>query len=255
MKSLCKMLICLILVLIIPAGCLADTRVPVLLYHSVRPVVTKDMDPKMHVSTEVFTMHLRTLKDNGYQTITYDQYTDYVKNGAVLPQKPLIINFDDGYEDNYTYAYPILKSMNMKATIFILTEYMGLEPTLGYPHFTWEQARELDRSGFIDIESHTMSHPKMAEISYETTLREMRLSKYLIEKNLNKECKYMAYPNGIKNPWTSQIAKDAGYELMCKVGDKGSNDKTTDLYDISRLTVSNDMDGAGLVKYIEENIK
>ena len=104
MKFFVKMLMCFTLVFATSVVSMADTRVPVLLYHSVQPEVTPEADPEMHVSVDVFTEQLKALKDNGYVAITYDQYVDYVKNGTPIPEKSVIINFDDGYVDNYLYA-------------------------------------------------------------------------------------------------------------------------------------------------------
>ncbi len=252
MKSVFRIALCLLIVFMTSVTAFADTRVPILLYHCVVEELAEDDDPRMLVTADRFSEHMQALKDHGYDTITYDEYMDCIKRGTHLPEKPIIINFDDGYENNYTYAFPILKQNDMKATIFTMAGYVG-ETTTKYPHFTWEQALEMEQSGFIDIESHTMTHPMLSELSYEETLWEMRMSKYLIEKNLGKECKYMAYPFGVHNEWIDNLGAAAGYELMCVVGDTGSNGSDSDLYAIRRLTVSQDMDALAFIKYIEEN--
>lgn len=252
MKSVFRIVLCMLIIFMTSVTAFADMCVPILLYHCVVEELAGEDDPRMIVTADRFSEHMQALKDHGYDTITYDQYMDYVKKGTPLPPKPIIINFDDGYENNYTYAYPILRDMNMKATIFIVAGYVGATTTK-YPHFTWEQALEMEHSGVIDIQSHTMTHPMLSELSYEETLREMRMSKYLVEKNMGKECKYMAYPFGVHNEWTDNLGVAAGYELMCVVGDNGANGKDSDLYAIRRLTVSQDMDADSFIKYIEEN--
>ena len=78
-----------------------------------------------------------------------------------MPENPIAITFDDGYLSNYEIAYPILKELNIPATIFIVTSTVGLDESSGKvstPHFTWDQAREMQESGIIDIHSHSHSH-------------------------------------------------------------------------------------------------
>lgn len=94
-------------------------------------------------------------------------------------------------------AFPILKELEIPATIFVVTDTVGATKESGkvnYSHFTWEQAKEMQDSGLIDIESHTNDHVKLGELDKDTLNYELRKSKYLIEKNLGKTCDMIAYP-------------------------------------------------------------
>jgi len=229
-----------------------NIKVPFLLYHSVPDKINEDDDKLLHIEKDMFYEHMLALKNSGYNAITLDEYYDYVENGASLPKNPIVICFDDGYENNYTNAWPILKELGMKATIFVIVARVG-DHEVKYPHFTWEEAIEMENSGIIDIQSHSYTHPSFASLSYGETIREMRLSKYILEKNMNKTCDYMAYPYGHKSAFSDEVGTKAGYKMLCIVENDGSNTKESPLEGLRRLNVSADMDAAFLLEYIETN--
>lgn len=229
-----------------------DIRVPFLLYHSVPDTLNEDDDILLHISKDMFYEHMVALKNAGYNSITLDEYYNYVENNGTLPENPIVICFDDGYENNYTNAWPILKELDMKATIFVIVSRVG-DHTVKYPHFTWQEAIEMEESGVIDIESHSYTHPSFSTLTYGETVREMRLSKYILEKNMNKVCNYMAYPYGHTSAFSDDVGKKAGYKLMCLVENSGANGKDTVLTDIHRLNVSATMDAEYLLWYVESN--
>ena len=97
---------------------------------------------------------MQYIKDRGYEPISFEQLIEYHENRRELPEKPIIITFDDGYLSNYELAYPILKEFNFKAAIFVIGVSFG-NKDLAYPHFGWAEAREMKASGLVSIESHT----------------------------------------------------------------------------------------------------
>lgn len=150
--------------------------VPILLYHHVNCV---DTDPTLNVRPEIFEKQMAYLADNGYSTIFLDELFAHINNGFRLPKKTVAITFDDGYLDNLVYAYSILKKYNFKATIFVITRNVKEEAKLHRPiksHFdtnfesinnerngsngflTWEELREMEASGLIDVQSHSHNH-------------------------------------------------------------------------------------------------
>jgi len=168
-----------------------------------------------------------------------------------LPEKPIIIAFDDGYLSNYTKAFPILKKYGMKATIFIVASTVGkMYPEINYSHFTWAQAREMRESGLIEIGSHTYYHNDVSLYSPEMAAMDLRLSKYLIDTNLNYNCTLLAFPYGHCTEENQQQALDAGYELSCKVGDTGVNTKYTPITGLKRLTIYGTYTSETLINYI-----
>ncbi len=250
------LLTALIAVLVLSASFAAkadgEESVPFLLYHSVLKDYNVGTDALLHISEDNFMQHMQALKDAGYNTVTLDEYYDYVNKSTPLPAKPIVLCFDDGYLNNYENAYPVLKEMGMRATIFVIASRMGSR-TVEFPHFDWQQAIEMENSGVIDIESHSLTHPAFSELTYAETVKEMRLSKYLIEKNMGKECRYMAYPYGFTNDFSADIGMAAGYKMLCIVGNDGVNGKTADLTQLKRLNVSGDMTADILMQYIESN--
>lgn len=132
-----------------------SAQVPILLYHHLDQEGSGDNI----ISAGRFEEHMAALQAAGYTTVTFEDLREYVESGADLPEKPVLITFDDGYESNYTLAYPILRQYQMKATIFPIGVSVGKDTykdtgVAMIPHFSLEQAAEMERSGLITIESH-----------------------------------------------------------------------------------------------------
>ena len=151
-----------------------------------------------------------------------------------LPENPVLITFDDGYLDNYTNAYPILKKYGFKAMIFCITSFMDQ----GIPgYFTWEQAKEMEQNG-ISIESHTVTHNSMTELSDEQLRAELAGSKQAIEKNLGKKVTFVAYPTGTYNLHIAQLVREAGYEGAFTIK-YGNVDRASNMYALERIPIFN----------------
>ncbi len=148
-------------VLLLAAAYLCSTSfqggVPVLNYHQIN-----DRDHNaLTLSTSEFEAQMRYLAENGYHPITPNELADHLENGAPLPEKPILLTFDDGYIDNYKNAYPILQKYGLKGSIFIITDYLNVYPN----YLTWEICQEMQDSGIIDIECHTMTHVALSELA------------------------------------------------------------------------------------------
>lgn len=231
-----------------------DVEVPVVLYHNIADEFTDDYyDPFLNVSPDLFYEHISALKNAGYNAITYDMYYDHVHNGASLPYKPILITFDDGYSSNYMYAYPILKELNVKATIFVITDRRGMALSRN-PHFSWNQAREMQDSGIIDIQSHTHSHQVATALTDFDLAFELKTSKNLIENKLGKKCSVIAFPFGAAGEREIAAAKKAGYLVINKVGDKGVNRRSEGTDALKRITVRADWTGKKLLEVLDENM-
>lgn len=129
-------------------------KVPIILYHDI------DRDETAATMNGPWLRgQLTALKEAGYTSVTFDDLYNYVMYGVELPEKPVVITFDDGYASNYELAWPILKELDMKATIFVIGASVGKDTYKDTgvpmnPHFTVEQAREMMASGLISIKSH-----------------------------------------------------------------------------------------------------
>lgn len=177
--------------------------VPVLNYHQ----INDDEQNMMTVPVAEFAKQMDYLDSEGYTTISPDDLYNYVTSGAELPDKPILITFDDGYADNYSNAFPILKQHNMQATIFLITDYMERFDN----YMTWEQIQEMSEQG-IYFGSHTLSHQELAMVDRDEAYRQLRDSKSIIEWRTLRWVEYIAFPCGSFNDATLEEAIKAGYK-------------------------------------------
>lgn len=199
----------------------------VLNYHKV-----EDKDISLSINVADFDKQMAYLKNNNFHTISPKEFSDAMEGKAELPENPVFITFDDGYVDNYTNAFPILKKYGFKAAIFCITSFMDQ----GNPYyFTWEQAKELDENG-ISIESHTYSHNSLTELSDDNIRHELLESKKSIEKRLNKTVTFVAYPTGTYNLHIAQLVKECGYRGAFTIK-YGNVDKASNMYALERIPV------------------
>jgi hypothetical protein len=131
-------------------------EVPVLMYHSINVNSTNNLI----ITPQEFEKQISWLKDNGFTPLFLDELYSILTTGINVPSKPIALTFDDGYEDNYTEAYPILKKYNFKATIFLITDAIGHAT-----HVKEHQIREMYDNN-IDFQSHTASHHELNSLSY-----------------------------------------------------------------------------------------
>ena len=191
-----------------------NESVPVLMYHSIG---TAKLNPYV-VSADKFNMDMNYLKENGFTTLSTDELYDFMVENKPVPKKSVLITFDDGYVDNYTNAFPILKKYNFKATIFVITG----EVDKGKQFLSSVQLKEMQKNG-IDIESHTDSHDKLGTYTYDAQLKTLKISKDYIEKTLNKTVRYISYPFGSYNLDTLKALNAAGYKMAFTTNGRWSN--------------------------------
>lgn len=200
--------------------------IPVLMFHRVNDYVRDnsnrytihkgsiiDID-EMKVSVSAFKTQLDYLKRKNYQVISMDEYSEIKKNKK--KGKYVALTFDDGYEDNYHYAYPLLLERNMKATIYLVANFVDgnrplpIDQTDNFQNnkpLTWDEIREMHRHN-ISFGSHTLHHHFLMEIDDENELkREIIESKKQIETELKCEVKTFAYPAGLFNEKIIEIVK------------------------------------------------
>lgn len=207
-----------------------DKSVPVLMYHSVNNVGAENNAAVVPV--DLFKKQMQYLKDNGYTTLSLDELYNFIKNNKPVPKNSLVLTFDDGYEDSYTNVYPVLKSMNFRATVFVIT---ALTDKPG-PYITSKQIKEMDQNG-IEIESHTVNHDKLGTLSQDKQYETLVQSKQSLEKILNRKVKYIAYPFGSYNQYTVEETKKAGYS-MAFTTNAGWAGKNTDILMLNRVFVN-----------------
>lgn len=208
-----------------------DIGVPVLYYHSVLPDSEVTTPNEVTISPEKLKEELQLVKDLGYTTLTLSELNDYLNNNMAIPEKSIVITFDDGYTDNYIHAFPILKELGMKATVFMIASQVDS----GY-YMSQDQLKDMSSYG-IDIGSHTDNHVYLDTLSYDEQLKEMKDSKEKLEKILDKEVISIAYPYGNYNEDTKKAATAAGYTLAFTTN-IGLDRRTSNKVELNRIYVS-----------------
>lgn len=184
-----------------------ERGIPILNYHQVNDVMYSPLT--MQVSH--FDEQMAHLAKNGYHSITMTELNNYLTEGLPLPEKPVLITFDDGYEDNYLYAAPVLKKYHMKATIFMIGNAIGEDRFMSAT-----QLQELQKDGF-DIEAHTYSHKPLTTFSDEEVIADLQKSRSVLEALLQKEVRYLAYPQGFYDERIMKLTDAAGFKLAFTV--------------------------------------
>ena len=205
--------------------------IPVLMYHS----ITSGKGNANSLPIEAFKEQMKYLKDNDYHTITLTDLYKYFMNQNPIPEKSVVLTFDDGYENNYTAMFPVLKEYDFKATIFVITSHIDKDPKF----MTSKQLLEMDKYG-IDIESHTVNHDNLKLLSRDKQLKTLIQSKKDLEKTLNKKIYFFAYPGGAYNKSAIAAVKEAGYTMAFTIDGRWSSwsSKNDGLLSLHRVNIS-----------------
>jgi peptidoglycan/xylan/chitin deacetylase (PgdA/CDA1 family) len=186
--------------------------VPILLYHRVAPVVTDSMT----MTTAVFESHLKYLRDNGYKVIPLRRLVDYyLKKGPAPAPKSVVIVEDDAHISVYRNMLPLIKKYNVPVTIFV---YPSAISNADYA-MTWDQLRELKKTGLFDFQSHTFWHPnfkqdkkRLKPVEFDKFVdTQLKKSKQKIEKELGVTVDLLAWPFGIHDDYLIKKAANMGY--------------------------------------------
>ena len=221
-------------------------RVPILMYHRIavlagdEPAVTVDLT----VNPGEFTLQMQWLQDNGYTSITQMQLYRALEEGKPLPDKPVMITFDDGYRGIATIAAPIMTRVEMVGTAYVITDRIANLKKTAPTWMTWSQLRTLEQRGW-DIGSHTVAHTEIPSMTPEAGLKTLRASRFALEKHLAHPVQWFCYPAGSVDPASVELVKQAGYVLATttKSGDVHS---AADPLQLSRIRISNSTGVRGL---------
>ncbi|MFA4996236.1 MAG: polysaccharide deacetylase family protein [Patescibacteria group bacterium] len=216
---------------------LQNLSMPVLMYHHIRDFSDPNdkIGTNLSVSPEKFAKQLDLIKNEGYTTITFNDLST-----GNTPTKPIILTFDDGYENFYQNAYPELKKRGMIGTVFVIVNDIGKNDYLSE-----KEIKEINSNG-IEIGSHTLSHPDLSTSSSSRAQEEISSSKKALESLIGNNVISFCYPSGKFSEETAQIVKETGYKYA--VTTKSKLTTFENLFELNRYRVNSDTSISGFLK-------
>lgn len=179
-----------------------EEGIPVLMYHSISTIPSNSLG----VPVKQFTEEMEWLHRQNYHSLSLEEFYQALANKAPVPEKPIFLTFDDGYSDNYSSAWPILRQYGFKATFFIITNSVG--PGM----MNWDQLNDLTSQG-NSIGSHTVHHLDLKTLSNKQQESELAISKQELANNVGISVLALCFPSGRYNKTTLDLMAKLGYRL------------------------------------------
>ncbi|HEX4629316.1 MAG TPA: polysaccharide deacetylase family protein [Gemmatimonadales bacterium] len=208
------------------------------MYHKIDRLPPGVRYPRNYVLPEQFAAQLAALTRWGYETISFADWLGYRRGERVLPRRPIILTFDDGYRSTYEIAWPLLQRHGCSATVFVVSDLIGKtnvwdadeiqEPLLG----TAEIAAL--RAGGVEFGSHTKTHAPLTTVPLQRAVAELRDSRAALERLLGEPVRVLCYPYGKQNAVTRALACEAGYEAAV-IARRRLNSRSADPLRLTRL--------------------
>lgn len=183
-------------------------NVPILMYHHIQPadLAKEKWQTNFTVDNGTFENQMAYLVNSGYTTISLNQLVQALIGRQSLPPKSIVLTFDDGYYDIFTYAFPIFQKYQIKANLMIST---GLIENSDY--LNWNQIREMTASGLVSVYNHTWSHNNLAGSNIEKVRYEIQTANSQLENYLGVKTNIFAYPYGSQNSIVTSILRENGF--------------------------------------------
>ncbi|MFC1666780.1 polysaccharide deacetylase family protein [Candidatus Omnitrophota bacterium] len=210
----------------------AQYVVPVIMYHSIDDNAYAS---KLSVSPESFRRQMSFLKKHNYNVVRLEDLPGLIRRGNI-PYKTIAITFDDGLENNYTNAYPVLKETGLPATIFIVPALTGRDEYL-----TWDQVIEMSGSDVVSIGSHSMTHAYLTDLAEQKLDIEIFDSKRAIESHTREKVSALSYPLGGFNDYVRDKVIKAGYAIAVGTN-PGKDYPKHDIFAMKRVRISRTSD-------------
>jgi peptidoglycan/xylan/chitin deacetylase (PgdA/CDA1 family) len=197
--------------------------IPILLYHSISGDATRRYQPYV-MDAAHFRHQMETIAAGGFRTLTVAEFVSILADpSARLPERCLIITFDDGFEEVHRIALPILAGLGLRATAFLVTAHIGgtsrwldSEGEGGRRLMAWPQIRELAQAGF-EIGSHSHRHSQLDTLTIRGAEEEVRRSREILEEGLGSRITSFAYPHGYHSQRIRELVRASGYTGACAV--------------------------------------
>lgn len=229
--------------------------IPIIMYHAVSDAQSIQGD--YVISSAEFENDIIYFKQNNYSFVLISDIINFVKGNKDIPKKSVALTFDDGYYNNYLYAYPLIKKYNAKISLAPVAYFSELYSNNGevseyYSHCTWQQLKEMADSGLVELGNHSYNlhtcdgtHNGIGQLANEDTYvykdrirNDLTTAQNIISENTGVTCQFIAYPFGIYNKSTQELVKEMGFSaaLTCTGGinhlQKGNIDS---LFELKRL--------------------
>jgi peptidoglycan/xylan/chitin deacetylase (PgdA/CDA1 family) len=217
-----------------PDGVARTARVPILMYHyvSIPPSDADIFRRDLSVAPTRFVEHLARLQAEGYTTISLYELLAHLTQGAPLPDQAVLLTFDDGYRDTYEQAFPPLVQYGMKATFFVVSDFMDKQQP---EYLTWDMAREMLAAG-MSIESHGRNHVSLRGKDQDYLVWQALGSSETIEYELGVRPRFISYPAGEYDPLTIDIFRSANYWAGVTTI-QGATHNSEDLFQLRRVRI------------------
>ena len=222
----------------------ADASVPILLYHRFD---ASRAGSAMAVTTPVFEQQLNWLADHGYKVARLGAVVDALRGGGQIDPRTVVITVDDSWRSQYSEMFPIILRHGIPVTLFVVAHAVSMENA----ELTWDEIDEMMKSGLVDVQSHTSTHPNFnhARASKRPAdfaafvVKELQGSKATLEARVKRPISYLAWPYGVFNPDLERAAVAAGYGAAFIVGGRRAS-AGGDMFELPRIAVSDADRGA-----------
>lgn len=218
-------------------------KIPILLYHSVNVKPSPHFQRWM-ISPKLFDEHMACLRELDYTPVSLEEAVRAINHPAYqLPERAVVITFDDGFEDFYRFAWPILAKHQIPSTIYIVAGYIGgtsawldAQGEGSRRMMNWEQLKEIAAGG-VEIGAHTLHHYHLDTMKREAAYREIAGSKEVLEQKLGLAVRSFAYPHGYHSKEIKTLVKQAGFTSACAVK-HGLSSTEDNPFSLARIIVS-----------------
>lgn len=213
--------------------------IPILAYHQVEKIGKGPVSrPGLIVDAKSFDRQMTVLRSLGYRSIGLDELTGALAGNRALPEKPVVLTFDDGYAGAYEFAFPILQKHGFTSVLFLIAEdFAGngrAAVRRAFPVLTRKQVAEMLACGF-GVGSHSLSHPRLTALSDLELQREVTLSKQILEDAFGPVDAF-CYPNGLYDSRLKAEISRAGYSCACSTR-FGRSHRPEDRFSLKRISV------------------
>ncbi|MBW4419583.1 MAG: polysaccharide deacetylase family protein [Myxacorys californica WJT36-NPBG1] len=211
-----------------------NARVPVMMYHDILPAkkVAYDLTP------QELRQHFERIRSSQLTPISLDRLIAHLRTGSQLPEKPILLTFDDGYGGHYQYAYPLLKEYGYPAVFSIHTSSVGVN--VGRTHVSWQDLKTMANDPLVTIASHSKTHPALTRLSDQKLTQEVVDSKKILESKLARPVQYFTYPYGNYDARVKRVVANAGYlaAIAFAMPTERFANQSTDLLSLARFEKS-----------------